>query len=274
MMKKYLLIILMLIASVNVYAQESQQKFQGFNLAGYSENGEKTWDVNGDTADIQGSQVTISNVVANSYGQQPMNMTAKTGTIDQTSGKMQLNKDVVITNDQGSQLTTDSLNWNRTDDKVSTEDRVVITDNEKGFTVTGKGLEAKPGLKSAQIQKDVTVQVSSDPKKANGEMVTILSDGPMTIDELNSTASFEKNVVAFQPGRKLKADRIDIYFDKEKKVIKQLVCTGNVEIEQGENKTYAQKAIYNADERKLVLSGRPKMIMLTQGNDFFATPRN
>ena len=44
------------------------QQFEGFDLTGYDESQKKSWDVQGDTADIVGSEVQLKNVNANSYG--------------------------------------------------------------------------------------------------------------------------------------------------------------------------------------------------------------
>src|SRR3990167_2611940 len=120
----------------------SEQKFQGFNLEGYTQSGEKSWEVKGESADIDGSQIKVNNVDANAYGEQKMNVTAETGMIDQATGKMRLEKDVVITSDQGSQLMTDSLDWDRNEDLVTTQDDVFIKDNR--FTAMGKGMQPKP----------------------------------------------------------------------------------------------------------------------------------
>jgi len=76
----------------------------------------------------------------------------------------------------------------------------------------------------------------------------------------------------YQEGRTLKTDHMELHFDTEMKGIEKLVCIGNVEIEQGANKSYAQKAVYTAATKKLTLSGRPKLILLTEGGSLFATP--
>ena len=64
---------------------------------------------------------------------------------------------------------------------------------------------------------------------------------------------------------------MEVYFDSEQSKIKKILCIGNVEIVQGENKTYAQKAEYNASDQKLILTGRPKLILLTEGDGGIAT---
>ena len=264
---RYLCVLVVMVMGVTsvALAQESDQTFQGFNLQGYDESGNKTWDVTGDTADIEGGEVKISNVDANTFGEQKVNVTAKTGIVHQESGDMHLEKDVVITSERGTQLLTDSLDWNRNDDLVTTDDDVVITDNE--FTASGKGMQAEPGLKTAQIQEDVTVTVQSEPEEQPENVVTITCDGPLIIDQAQSMATFEENVVAIQGARRLKADRMEVFFDQEAQHIKKLVCIGNVEITQGENKSFADEATYMADEQIVILSGRPKLIMITEGEN-------
>lgn len=253
-------------------ALEPAQQFEGFNLVGYTKGGEKAWDVNGDTADIQGDTIEITNVDANSFGQDPMNLKARKGTIHKTAGDIQLKHDVVITAQKGTQLKTDSLNWQKEKDLVTTDDQVTLTD--KGLEATGTGLTAHPALKTAQMNKDVTVKVNSEPENpTGGQMVTITSDGPMEIDQMNNLATFKDNVVAVQGEYTLKSDKMEIYFDPKNKKISQTVCLGHVVIEQGKNQTFAQKAVYQASTQKLILTGQPKLIMVTaeSGNIFGKT---
>ncbi len=262
---------MLLITSNVLYAEEDDtQRFQGFNLQGYTEEGEKSWDVKGDTADIKGTAIQINNVVANSFGDQKMNLTAESGTIDQATGNMHLENDVVITSEEGSQLMTDSLDWQKNDDLVTTDDDVYISDRR--FTATGRGMEAHPNLKDAIIEEEVTVTIDMELDEEESEFqesqkVMITCDGPMVIDQAKSMATFEDNVVAVQDGQTLKADRMEIHFNTDMNDISEMICIGNVVIVKGENETYAQKATYNAKTQKLVLSGRPKLIMLTEGDN-------
>ena len=57
---------------------------------------------------------------------------------------------------------------------------------------------------------------------------------------------------------------MELYFNQETKQIKELVCLGNVAITMGENTTYSQKAVYRAADQKLILSGQPKLILVTE----------
>jgi LPS export ABC transporter protein LptC/lipopolysaccharide transport protein LptA len=259
--------------STMVFAQEPEQKFQGFNLQGYDEKGEKAWNVNGDTADIVGEEILLTNVDAHSFGEQKVNLTAREGVVNQNSGKIHLEKDVVITSEDGKQLTTDTLDWNRNEDLVTTEDDIMLTDER--MMATGTGMRARPGLKTARIHEDVTVRLDIEPKQMEArKTVTITSDGPMEIDQLRSLATFEDHVVAVQEDQTLKADRMEIYFDSTMNTVDQMICTGHVSIQQGENRSYAQRAVYSAKDQKLTLTGRPKLILLTEGGNLFAVAGN
>lgn len=246
------------------YAQQGAQHFEGFNLQGLTDSGEKSWDIKGDTAQIEGSTVKIENVNANHYGEQEVNLTADKGQLDKDSGNVHLEDNVVITQKKdGGQLKTDYLDWDKNKDIVKTDAPVTITDPKQGLITTGKGLEAKPNLKVAQINEDVTLNVES--KKPDVRKITITSDGPMKIDQKANKATFEKNVVAVDMDRTLKADLMEVFFDPVTNKIKEAICTGNVVIIQGGNTTHSEKAIYNGLDQTLTLVGRPKLILETQG---------
>jgi len=43
--------------------------------------------------------------------------------------------------------------------------------------------------------------------------------------------------------------------------IDKIICRGNVKIVRGENISYSQEAVYAAAEKKILLSGRPKLVI-------------
>lgn len=244
------------------------QQLEGFNLQGYTDEGEKSWDMKGDKADILGDKIKVSNVDANRYGDEAVNLKADKGLIDKANGDVQLNDNVVITAESGTQLKTDSLTWEKSKDLVSTSDPVEISNEKSGMTATGVGLTAHPSLGTAQMNKDITAQVNTQPKEPQeGSVLTVTCDGPMVMDEKASLATFEQNVVAVQTDRTLKADRVEIYFDPLTRKVREMVCIGNVLIQQGINTTHSDHAVYNAQTQKMVLSGKPKLTLTTQGQD-------
>jgi len=159
-------LIILIFPSIVCRADESSesapasQQLQGFNLNGYNNTGQKAWDVNGAKADISDTNIQITNVDANFYGKDKTNLTSDHGTIDKTNGNVHLQDNVVVTGDRGTKMTTDTLNWNRDKDLVTTQDPVKIVDQQG--VVTGQGLTAHPNLKKAQIDRDVKAVVKTD----------------------------------------------------------------------------------------------------------------
>ncbi|NLE64678.1 MAG: LPS export ABC transporter periplasmic protein LptC [Elusimicrobia bacterium] len=238
------------------------QQIEGFNLVGYGEGGEKAWDVKGDRADIVGDQVALTNVDANSYGEQDMNLKARKGTIDKITGNVDLEQDVVITAQTGAQMKTDTLQWRRDADLVETEDLVTIED--KDMIIVGKGFEAHPSLKEARLKAAVTADIETVPPEGKGKnRIQITCDGPMELDQVRQVAVFRDNVVAIEldSGRKLVSDVMDVRFDPRTRKIQEIVCTGNVELHQDGNVTHSEALVYRAEDQRVTLTGRPKLII-------------
>ncbi len=91
------------------------------------------------------------------------------------------------------------------------------------------------------------------------------------IDQARSMAVFKQNVTAIQEDKTLRSEMMEVYFNPDMKGVDRIVCLGNVVIEQGENRTYADKEIYDGKTKKLTLSGRPKLILITEGENGFAS---
>lgn len=271
---------------VPVWAQESAeetvdavpaQQLEGFNLNGYTSTGKKSWDINGDKADISDEKINVTNVKANLYDeQQNAKLTSRSGTINKVSGDVHLQDDVVVTaQERGTVLTTDSLEWKRNQDEVSTPDAVRIEDSQG--TVTGVGMVGHPNLKTAQLNKDVKAVINTAKEGASAsatQTVEITCDGPMQLDQQKMAAVFNKNVVAIErsTGRELRADTMKVWFDEKNKKIKKLICKGNVSVVQGNNASYAEEMTYTGDNEVLVMTGRPKLVFDTgdkQGGGIF-----
>jgi len=268
--KIFLCLLSFVFCSIVAFADEStesapsSQQLQGFNLNGYSNTGQKTWDVNGTKADISDSNIQITNVDANFYGKDHGNLKADHGTIDKVNGNVHLQDNVVVTADRGTQMTTDTLNWNRDKDLVTTQDSVKIVDQQG--VVTGQGLTAHPNLKKAQINSDVKAVVQTNAKEPSSpQTVIVTSDGPMQMDQVKMYAVFNVHVVAVDQatGRELHSDKMEIWFDQATKHIKKAICTGHVKVVQGPNVSYADEMIYMGDTQVLTMIGRPKIVFDT-----------
>jgi LPS export ABC transporter protein LptC len=259
------------------------QQMEDFNITGYGVKGEKTWDIAGASMDMVGKDVNISDITAHLYGEkESMLLTADEGRFDKETGVVRLTKNVRATTDAGAELKTDSLDWSQRDQLVSTEDQVNITKGD--ITATGQGIQAHPDFKVAKLEKDVKLTLEQKKKESalSGKAVgfqekkgrmTITCDGSMELDYEKQYATFEKNVKVegdTQQGVMI-ADKMTLVFDQDTKQIKKMVAQGNVKIIKGENVSESDGAIFTAQDKKLVLTGRPKLVFYS-GEGFDVSP--
>jgi len=262
--------------------QESDQQINDFSLSGYGDKGKKSWDISGKSADIFTEEVKLKDVDGNLYGKdENVNLTAKTGDFNKKDGRVHLEKDVVITTSGGAKLTTDSMDWDRNKQLVSTDDKVNIA--KDNIIITGTGAKGEPNLKKVALNKDIKVDInpkekpSLDPKDLEvKEKITITCDGSLAVDYEKNIATFNKNVKVEKADSEIYSDTMVLYFSsgqasakgKEDKTpslmgnnkIDKIVASGNVKIVRGENTSYSDEAVYSALDKKIVLSGKPKLV--------------
>jgi len=259
--------------------QESDQQISDFSLAGYGDKGKKSWDLSGKSADIFTEEVRLKEVDGNLYGKEEnVNLTSKTGDFNKKDGKVHLEKDVVITTSKGAKLTTDSMDWDRNKQLVTTEDKVNIA--QDNIFITATGAHGEPNLKKLALNKDVKVDInpttgsSANPDDmAVKEKITITCDGSLAIDYDKNIATFNKNVKVEKSDSVIYSDIMYLYFSSGKDSAKnktpglmgnnkidKIVAQGNVKIVRGENTSYSEEAVYSALDKKIILSGRPKLV--------------
>jgi LPS export ABC transporter protein LptC len=270
--------------------QESDQQIMDFSLASFGEKGKKAWDLTGRSADIFSDVVKLKDVIGNLYGkEEDIKLTADKGDFDKAQGKIHLEDNVVITTSTGAKLTTDSLDWDRKNKLVATKDAVNIV--RGNMVTTASGAHGEPDLKKVSLEKDVTVNINPDTEGKNKEQnvkkkIVITCDGPLQIDYDKNIATFNNNVNVDTQDAIIQSDIMDVYFGKagagkdtsgSKKVnsdvgstlggsamgskIDKIVARGNVKITRGENVSYSDEATYNALDKKIILSGKPKLII-------------
>ncbi len=273
--------------------QESDQQIMDFSLASFGEKGKKSWDLSGKSADIFQEVVKLKDVIGNLYGkEEDIKLTAEKGDFNKTQGKIHLEDNVIITTSTGAKLTTDSLDWDRKNQLVTTKDAVNI---ERGNMVTtASGAHGEPSLKKVSLEKDVTVNINpTADEKSQGSSVkkkiVITCDGPLQIDYDKNIAAFNNNVKVDTQDALIESDMMDVYFGKagrgqdtseSKKAdsvvgsalggnamgskIDKIVARGNVKITRGENVSYSDEATYNALDKKIILSGKPRLIIYSE----------
>ncbi|MCX5711133.1 MAG: LPS export ABC transporter periplasmic protein LptC [Candidatus Omnitrophica bacterium] len=286
-------------AAVEEPVMQSDQQISEFNLSGYGDKGKKSWDLAGKTADIFTDTVKLKDVTGNMYGEQEdIKLTAQKGDFDKAQGKVHLQDDVVITTTGGTKLTTDSLDWDRKGQLVSTKDAVNI--QRENMVIDAKGAIGHPNLKQVALQKDVKLDILPTKEEGAGgvkEKIVITCDGPLQIDYEKNIATFLNNVLVDRTDSKIYSDKMDVYFipsknketgPKEDKPadkavpsgvmgskIDKIIASGNVKVVRGENTSFSQEAIYTAADKKLILTGRPQLVIYSQeGLSFDASAGN
>jgi len=263
--------------------EESDQQINEFSLTGFGEKGKKNWDLSGKSADIFTEIVKLKSVIGNLYGkEEDIRLTADAGDFNKTDGKVHLEKNVVITTSTGTKLTTDSLDWDRKGQLVTTEDKVNI--QRDNMVTTGTGAVGQMALKQVSLKKDVTVDILPQAKPGEPvdvkEKTVITCDGPLEIDYEKNIATFNNNVCVRRPDSEIYSDKMDVYFIPSKKEngkqnteasdktpgfmgskIDKIIARGNVKVIRGDNISYSEEAAYTASDKKLVLTGRPKLIL-------------
>ena len=243
---------------------ESEQKILGFSLSNFDEENKKTWDLEGDTLEVFGNIINLTNIKANVYGkEEDMVLTADNGSFDRTEGKVHLQDNVIITSETGTKLMTDTLDWFQKNQLVTTEDKVNVS--RDGLEAEGIGAVGHTDLKQVSLNKEVQVDIISESEdKKEMKKTTITCDGPLDIDYKGQTAVFNVNVKSDDGESQLYADKMTGYFDEDTKKIIKIVAEGNVKIVRGEDISYSEKAIYNAQTQRITLTGRPKIVFYSK----------
>jgi len=287
----FLIISVIFLTTPSLYADikgtqpEADQQISDFSLAGYGERGKKSWDLSGKSADIFNEVVKLKQVVGNLYGkEEDIKLTADRGDFNKNNGKVHLEQDVVITTSSGTKMTTDSLDWDRKNQLVTTKDPVNI--QRDNMVIVAQGAKGETNLKKVDLEKNVRLDINpADQNKGENkgvkEKIIITCDGPLEVDYDKNIATFNNNVKVERPDTVIYSDKMDVYFivsnkeakkpkegpgaDKNQEMsnskIDKIVARGNVKVVRGENVSYSDEAIYSAKDKKLVLTGRPRLII-------------
>ncbi|MCX5669496.1 MAG: LPS export ABC transporter periplasmic protein LptC [Candidatus Omnitrophica bacterium] len=259
--------------------KESDQQIGDFSLSGFGDKGKKSWDLAGKSADIFSEVVKLKKVVGNNYGQNDViNLTADKGDFNKQSGLVHLQDNVVITTASGSKLTTDTLDWDRKQQIVSTLDKVNLS--RADMNLSGQGALGKTGLKQIMLEKDIRLDIQARDLQVNKkEKILITCDGPLDVDYEKNIAIFNNNVKVEKSDLTIYSDKMQVYFTAKQQnnalakgpavlssSVNKIVALGNVRILRGENISYSQEAIYTAIDKKITLTGKPQIIIYQTEN--------
>jgi len=237
-----------------------QQRMQDFYLSSYKEDGVKNWEIRGAEAHIFDDYVDIEGVKAKCYEENDViDIEADKAKLKQKAMNVHLRENVEITSKQGVTLNTDYLIWERDKNKMKTNEWVKVK-KEDSMEIEATGMEADTQIKQADFKEDVKVNIPQE----DGRTMVVTCDGPLEIDYQKSIAVFKNNVEVEDEQGKLFCDRATVFFDPEAGKMKSVVAEGNVKIIKDENVTFAEKATYFGDREKVVLEGRPRLVIFTQ----------
>src|SRR5512135_3562260 len=111
-----------LLAQPQKAPMDSDQQITDFSLSGFGDTGKKNWDLSGQSANIITDTVQMKHVVGNLYNdQENIKLTADAGDYNKKDGQVHLEKNVLISTSSGARLTTNSLNWDRKNQVVTTK---------------------------------------------------------------------------------------------------------------------------------------------------------
>ena len=252
------------LSSDSAKAEEAiEQEVSTFLLTGYTTGGAKEWEVKGDSAKIFAAtdEVELDNMTASFWGDDNRNMklSSDIGTFDRVSRNAHFEKDVIVTDETGTKLQTEYLDWYPQGEEKSNSQLIktnaYVRIERENFKAEGIGLCSKHELSEVQLNEKVKVSMGGP------QPVVITCSGPLELDYKSSIAHFNKNVKVSSQHGELFADKMDVFINKEEKSINKIVCTGNVKIKQGDNTTFSRKAVYFAKEGRVVLLGSPKLVI-------------
>lgn len=219
-------------SSAKPMSDSVQQKVLSFNLEGLTDKGAKKWEVMGDSAEaISENEVGLNNIVAKAYGEDAQaTIIADKGVYDKSKNNVKLRENVKATIENAEGMGKEYMDFS---------DQLIGTP------------------KSKKIENPV------EKKKTKTE---ITCDGEVQFDYEKDLAYFDKNVkVISDDGATIDADRITVNLEPKTKKIKDIVAEGNVRIVRGENTTYSEKATYIEAEKRVVLTGKPKLVIYQEG---------
>lgn len=210
-----------------------QHKVLSFSLEGLTDKGEKKWGVTGKSAEaVSETEVKLDDIVAKTYGDEgEATITADKGVYDKSKNNVRLEKNVKAT-----------------------------IEGTQGFSGELTGFTDEANAPSKEAGAD-----SGKPKKKTKTIITC--DGDVLFDYEKNLAYFNKNVkVSSDDGNNIDADKITVNMDPATKKVKEIMAEGNVRISNGENITYSDNATYVENDKKVVLSGKPKLVITQEGN--------
>lgn len=215
-----------------------KQRILSFNLEGLTDKGAKKWDIEGESAEaITENRIKLNNVTARAYGDEAMaTITGDTGMYDKLKNNVTLDKNVKV-----------------------------VIENAAGFSKDFINLPGEAAAPDKAKKTDFDKAKKADSGKEKKAMTVITCDGEAEFNYERNQAFFRKNVKVVSEDGLIDADKMTLDLDMTTKKLKDVIAEGNVKITRGENISYSDMATYLEPEKRIVLSGNPKLFIYQEG---------
>jgi len=232
--------------------QGPEQQVTSFTLDGSSAQGSRQWHLEGDSAEIVGEDIHLTDLKAIVYNEDTsIDIVSRKGVFNREKGVVELLGDVRVFSDQGTVLSTENARWSQITKDISSDSFVKV--EHDSMTATGTGAVANSDNKTASLLENVEVIIQPHTK--------VKCDGPMKIDYDKNIAVFNKGVVVVDKDGKMSSDMLTVYFDRVSKQLAQVVAVGNVKMKRGKSYTISEKAIYSGSTKSAQLLGNPRVVI-------------
>ena len=255
-MKYKLILLFITLSSAGVCSLYAQEHIKDFHISNYNEDGSPDWVVKGREATVHDTHVDIEDMEAKYYSKDDtIDIESDTAKMDKKKMDVYLKDNVKIASKDGVTLETDSLDWQRTDNKINTKDWVEVKKDD--FQLKAKGLDGDTQFKDVDFKENIQMQIPNEDGK---DFTIITCKGPLEIEYKAGKAVFNDEVIVESTEGKMYSDKTTVFFNLDEKKMEKMVAEGNVKIMRGENITFAKKATYFGEDGKIVLEGQPRLI--------------
>lgn len=223
-----------------------------FTLASYGDDGRTRWQVLGQTADIVGELIALSDVTATTYGPKTtVTLTARDGTFNRQTQRVQLNHAVRAVTSDGTVMTTESLVWDAEQQAALSDVRTTVT--RQDLVVQGDGAVGTPQLKRVRFLRRVRVEAAPS--------TVVTCAGPLVVDYGRSRARFWRAVHVQDPRGEIWADRMDLRWHPTTHRIRDVQCWGHVRVRRPAQESRSARALYRQPDGLMVLIGHPQIMV-------------
>lgn len=211
---------------------------------------------------VDSSSVVIQEDIKGStaYDNGIVDFEAKKAVYNTDGSTLELRDDVKFKTSEGLELETEVITWDKNKDLVSTDEEVRINKSDPSIDIKGRGMAAKPGLKTVKLDNEVEVVIPQE----DSMYIVITCDGPLEVSYDEGMAIFRNDVKVSQKDSELYTDLATIYFDAKTKILDRIVADGNVRLIRGKDTSYSEKAVYYAKDKRIVLEGRPRLVIFPE----------